>query len=66
MKGDSKMMSDTQIQVMRLRVEIAARDYRALKAVKLGVAINELYPGETDWYKGKVEELRALESAGPE
>jgi len=30
--------------------QISQRDYRALKAIKLGVDIEDIYPGEREWY----------------
>ena len=42
--------------------EIAARDYRALKAFKLGAALDELYPGESEWYQGRVAAVNELET----
>jgi hypothetical protein len=42
--------------------EIAKRDYRAWKAVKLGKPIDELYPGESDWYKAKIQRFTELEA----
>lgn len=41
--------------------EIEARDYRALKAIKLDVPLESLYPGEKEWYEGKIEELHKAE-----
>jgi len=42
--------------------EIAARDYRALKAVKLGQELDDLYPGESEWYRGKIARVNELEA----
>jgi len=40
--------------------EITERDYRALKAFKLGEELDVLYPGETDWYKEAVARVNEL------
>ncbi len=47
--------------IERLKREIADRDYRALKALRLNTDIDVLYPGETDWYKSVVAEINELE-----
>jgi hypothetical protein len=49
-------------EIARIKVEIAARDYRALKAIKLGEDIDVLYPGESEWYKAQLTKIAALES----
>jgi hypothetical protein len=43
--------------------QVAKRDYRAWKAVKLNKPIDELYPGESDWYKAIMERFTELEIA---
>jgi hypothetical protein len=49
-------------EISRIKAEIAARDYRALKAQKLGEEIDDLYPGETDWYKEQLDHMEELEA----
>jgi hypothetical protein len=49
-------------RIEELKAEIAARDYRALKAFKLGKPLDELYPGETAWYENTIAEIIELES----
>jgi hypothetical protein len=46
-----------------LKTEIAARDYRALKALKLGQPLDGLYPGESAWYQEKLNRIHELEAA---
>lgn len=49
-------------EIARLIAEIAARDYRALKAVKLGKPLDDLYSGESEWYQGKLDRIHELEA----
>ncbi|MDR1250760.1 MAG: hypothetical protein LBK62_01200 [Treponema sp.] len=49
-------------EIRRIKTEIAARDYRALKAQKLGEEIDDLYPGGTDWYKEQLDRMEELEA----
>ena len=42
--------------------EIEARDYRALKAIKLGIPLEELYPGEGIWYQEVMAKKKAAEA----
>jgi len=46
----------------QLIAEIAGRDYRALKAVKLGEKLDEIYPGESEWYREKIARVNELEA----
>jgi hypothetical protein len=48
-------------ELNKIKQEIAARDYRALKAYKLGQLLDTLYPGETKWYQGKLDRIHELE-----
>jgi hypothetical protein len=48
-------------ELVEIQTEIARRDYRALKAQKLGNTIDALYPGETDWYKAQLARMTVLE-----
>ena len=54
--------SPVQEKIDSLRAEIEAGDYKALKAVKLNVPFEELYPGESSAYQGKVAELNQAEA----
>jgi hypothetical protein len=49
-------------RIADLEAELAARDYRVLKAARaqLHDTIEEMYPGETAWYNAKVAEINAL------
>jgi hypothetical protein len=48
-------------ELERLKVEIASRDYRALKAFKLGAELDSLYPGESAWYESTLNRVHELE-----
>jgi hypothetical protein len=48
-------------EIAQIKAEIAARDYRALKAYKLGVELESLYPGETAWYERKLAKIQEFE-----
>ena len=48
-------------EIAAVKQEIAERDYRALKAFRLGVTVDELYPGETAWYRERVARIHELE-----
>jgi hypothetical protein len=50
------------VHIEKLKTELTARDYRLLKALKLGKDLDELYPGETDWYKAAIAEINELET----
>ena len=54
-------MGQKSEEVAIILAEISSRDYRALKAIKLGKDVEELYPGERAWYKAKIEELHEIE-----
>jgi hypothetical protein len=45
-----------------IRAEIAERDYRVMKAARLGTTVEALYPGETAWYNQKVSNINAIEA----
>jgi hypothetical protein len=49
-------------RIAELEAKIAARDYRVIKAARkvLHDAIEEMYPGETDWYNSIVAEINEL------
>jgi hypothetical protein len=44
-----------------LKSEVESRDYRALKAFKLGKTLEEIYPGEAEWYEEKLFRIHELE-----
>jgi hypothetical protein len=53
--------------IAELEAEIAARDYRVIKAARqvLNEKIEEMYPGETEWYNSivaKINELKGRET----
>jgi hypothetical protein len=50
-------------EMAEVKAEIAARDYRALKAMKLGQSLDTLYPGESAWYQEKLGRIHELEAA---
>jgi hypothetical protein len=64
--SDESSVNEALAEMEAIRSEIAKRDYRALKAQKLGKSIDELYAGETVWYKeqlARMEELEAIISS---
>jgi len=52
-----------EAEITRIKNEIAERDYRALKAFKLETPLDELYPGETNWYKASIARINELEES---
>jgi hypothetical protein len=52
---------NAKAEIKRIKAEIAGRDYRVLKAQKLGEDLDTLYPGETDWYKQALADIGNLE-----
>ena len=48
-------------RIEELKAEIASRDWRVTKALRLGVPVDELYPGETEWYENTIAEINRLE-----
>jgi hypothetical protein len=51
-----------QNEICQIRAEIAARDYRALKAMKLGVGLDDIYPGESAWYNEQLDRIHEQEA----
>jgi hypothetical protein len=49
-------------EIVRIKAEIEARDYRALKAQKLGEDLDTLYPGESAWYREQLDRIKELEA----
>lgn len=54
--------AETAAEAAAIKAEIAARDYRALKAMKLGQPLDALYPGESAWYAENLARLQELEA----
>ena len=60
---------ETANEISELIAEVAERDYRALKAVKLAKVqgkpaedlLEELYPGEAAWYAQKLNRIHELQ-----
>jgi hypothetical protein len=48
-------------ELAELKSEVESRDYRALKAFKLGKTLEEIYPGEAEWYEEKLARIHELE-----
>jgi hypothetical protein len=50
--------------IVELEAEIAARDYRVIKAARqvLREKIEEMYPEATDWYNSMVSKINDLKS----
>jgi hypothetical protein len=45
-----------------LRSEIGSRDWKIIKAQRLGTTVEEVYPGETEWYIAAVNQINDLEA----
>jgi hypothetical protein len=65
-RTDEETAQETQreareVELAGLKAEIAARDYRALKACKLGVELDSIYPGESAWYSASLDRIHELE-----
>ena len=58
---DAEKKAKAIIEKEQIIKAIASRDYRALKAFKLGKKLDDLYPGETDWYKAQIERIKELD-----
>jgi len=48
-------------RIQDLKNEIASKDYQVIKAARLGMSIDDLYPGHTAWYQQKMEQLYELD-----
>ena len=60
------MIEHRQDSILSGRIEnlkniIASKDYQVIKASRLGVSVDELYPGHTAWYQEKMDQLSELE-----
>jgi hypothetical protein len=53
-------------KIRELEAEIASRDYRVIKAARavLYEKIEEMYPGETEWYNSMVAKINQLRDEG--
>lgn len=61
-KTDAEKAADNAKEaIKRIKAEIAGRDYRVLKAQRLGVDVDEIYSGETGWYREALAEMGGLE-----
>jgi hypothetical protein len=43
------------------RSVLASRDYQVIKASRLGVPVEQLYPGHAEWYEEAVAGVRSIE-----
>jgi hypothetical protein len=59
---DNEELGTYQNEIYQIKAEIAVRDYRALKAMKLGVELDDIYPGESAWYQEKLDRIREIEA----
>jgi hypothetical protein len=48
-------------RLAELKREMADSDWKVIKAARLGVTVEELYPGESAWYAQQVVKINALE-----
>jgi predicted nucleotide-binding protein (sugar kinase/HSP70/actin superfamily) len=61
-KTDAEKAADSaKEEIKQIKADIAGRDYRVLKAQRLGKDVDELYPGETGWYRAALTTLGTLE-----
>jgi hypothetical protein len=51
---DEKAADEAKKEIERIKAEIASRDYRVLKSEKLKEELDDLYPGESAWYKASL------------
>jgi hypothetical protein len=54
------------IAYLGLLRELRSRDYRVIKAIRLGKTVEKLYPGETRWYEDTIARIKLLEPHVPE
>jgi hypothetical protein len=57
-----KVDSILEIRLKEAEAELAARDYRVTKAVRLGTTVEEIYPGETEWYEVQVAKINGIKA----
>jgi uncharacterized protein YlxP (DUF503 family) len=55
-----------QSRIAALEAELTARDCRVLKAARaqLKDVIEQMYPGETEWYNSMIEKINQLKGEG--
>jgi hypothetical protein len=67
--GGAEVAESLDRERSRILDEIAGSDYKVIKAMRLGVTLEELYPGITGWYKervGRLNEIEAIYAAAEE
>jgi len=57
----AQAVGEANTERTQIIAEIALRDYRALKAFKLGEALDDIYPGESAWYKEQIARINKLD-----
>jgi hypothetical protein len=58
----AREIAEVEREIGSLRSEISSRDWKCIKAQRLKIDVEELYPGETDWYVATVERINTLET----
>ena len=58
--------SIVQAQIRLVKEEIAADDYQIIKAVRLGVDVDKIYPEHRATYQQRIARLEALEQEAAE
>jgi hypothetical protein len=61
----AKTKAETEEHIAQLRSEIDGREWHWAKAQKLGVDVEEVYPGERAWYNETVAHINELEATLP-
>jgi hypothetical protein len=59
---EKKEIADLENRMGALKSEISSRDWKVIKAQRLGRPVDDLYPGETAWYSQTVEKINGLEA----
>jgi hypothetical protein len=61
---DVKRKKKTELvnELGTLRSEISSRDWKVTKASRLGKTVEEVYPGETEWYLLAIAKINELEA----
>jgi hypothetical protein len=57
-----KEAADLEGKIGGLKSEISSRDWKVIKAQRLGITVEDIYPGETGWYTETVNRINALET----
>jgi chromosome segregation ATPase len=55
-----KELNELQGKIGSLESEISSRDWRVIKAQRLNKDVDELYPGESEWYEDTVVKINKL------